>query len=111
MSRWIICIERVLVLWLTSLALTGCAGEAPPEVGPSHPAAADAPESPMTATSTTLEIPAPPVPATAPPGEGQKSMPDHGMPGMKMPGDPPAQHSSHDTSEAGPVTAPGTRGG
>lgn len=110
MSRWIIPIDRVLVLWLTSLVLTGCAGEAPPAVGLSHPASA-APEAPVTIISTTLEVPAPPTAATAPPGEGQKSMPDHGMPGMKMPGDPPAPHSSHDTPEAWPATSPGARGG
>jgi hypothetical protein len=111
MSRSIIRIDRVLVLWLASLVLTGCAGEAPPAVGPSHPASTDAPQAPVTVISKTLEVRAPPALAAAPLGEGKKGMPDHGMSGMKMPGDLPAQHSSQGTPEAGPATAPGARGG
>lgn len=113
MRRRIIRIDRVWAWWLVSLVLTGCASEVPPPVGPLHPASANAPESPPTVISMTLDIQTRPMLPAAPPADGQKDMDHHspGMPGMEMPGDTPSPHSSHDQNEVQPSTTPGRTGG
>ena len=134
MGRRIIRIDRVLALWLASLMLTGCAGEILPPVGLSHPASVNAPESPPTVVSTTLDVQTRPMPTTAPPADGRKDMHDHshGVPGVPrvegvaLPNaelcvggphardtssDTTAQHSLHDKNEVQPSTTPGQRGG